>query len=99
MMSFGKPDDSDRQSVGRYIHNRNCLIDGEASWIQQRDDLITLRAGREHAWFDGVVEGILKVCHCRLIDTLFRSEVSHPFQFQCCGRVVNEDRKRAKKQK
>jgi hypothetical protein len=76
MMSFGKPDETDRESVGRYIHNRNCLIDDEASWIQQRDDLITLRAGREHAWFDGVVEGILKVCHCSLIDAIFRSKVT-----------------------
>jgi hypothetical protein len=78
MMALGKPDETDRENVGRYIYNRNCLIDGEASWIQQRDDLITLRVGREHTWFDGVVEGILKTCHCRLIDTIFGSEVTYP---------------------
>ncbi|KAF2268848.1 hypothetical protein CC78DRAFT_510082 [Lojkania enalia] len=75
MMAFTKPAEADRQNVGRYIWNRKPLVRVEASWIQHRDDLITIRAGREHAWLDGVVECILQACHCKLIDVIFRSKV------------------------
>jgi hypothetical protein len=77
MTSFSKPGESDRQNIGRYIYNRKCLTDEEATWIQHRDDLIVLRTGREHAWLDGIVENILKLCHCRLLAAIFRSEVDH----------------------
>ncbi|KAF2470786.1 uncharacterized protein BDR25DRAFT_32466 [Lindgomyces ingoldianus] len=74
MRGFSKPADADWQSVGRYIYNRKALVEEEASWIQHKDDLLTLKAGREHAWLDDVVEGLLKVCHCKLIDIMFRSK-------------------------
>ncbi|ORY09326.1 hypothetical protein BCR34DRAFT_568705 [Clohesyomyces aquaticus] len=74
MLGFPKPAETDRQNVGRYIYNRKPLIQEEASWIQHKEDLITIRAGRENGWLDGVVEGILKVLHCKFIDFLFRSE-------------------------
>ena len=79
MMALAKPAEADRQSVGRYLWNRKSLVQKEGSWIEHRDDLITLRAGREHAWLDGVVENVLKICHCRIIDALFRSSVSNDF--------------------
>jgi hypothetical protein len=81
MTSISRPSEAARQNVGRYIHNRKCLIDEEATWIHHRDDLITLGTGREHAWLDGIVEGILKLCHCRLLAAIFRSEVNLPLLF------------------
>ncbi|KAF2186441.1 hypothetical protein K469DRAFT_706409 [Zopfia rhizophila CBS 207.26] len=74
MMAFKRPADADYQSVGRYINNRKPLVEEEATWIQHKEDIVTLRTGREHAWLDDVVEGFLKICHCRLIDMLFRSK-------------------------
>jgi hypothetical protein len=75
MMAFGKPSEADRQNVGRYIYNRKPLVQAEEEWFHWRDDLITLKPGREHAWLDGVVESILQMCHCGPIDFLFRSQV------------------------
>jgi len=79
MMALGKPGDADRESVGRYMFNRKAIDEEEASWIKYRDDLVTLRPGREHAWLDGIVEGLLKICHCKLIDIMFRSKVSSKY--------------------
>jgi hypothetical protein len=76
MLAFGRPSDTDCESIGRYIFNRKAMDEEEASWIHHREDLISLKPGREHAWLDGVVEGFLKLCHCRAIDAIFRSKVS-----------------------
>ena len=35
-------------------------------FIYEKEDLVTLRPGREHAWLDGLLERILKVLQCRL---------------------------------
>lgn len=76
MMSFNRPSDSEYQSVGRYMNNRQTLGEVEATWIQHKEDIITLRTRRDHAWLDDIVEGFLKLCHCKLIDVIFRSKVS-----------------------
>ena len=36
-------------------------------FIYEKEDLITLRPGREHAWLDGLLERTLSVLRCRLI--------------------------------
>ncbi|KAF2657862.1 hypothetical protein K491DRAFT_313155 [Lophiostoma macrostomum CBS 122681] len=74
LMAFGKPAEGDRKSVARYLANRQCLSQEQGEWIQHQDDLITLRARREHAWLDDLVETFLKMSHCWLIDVLFRSK-------------------------
>lgn len=74
-MGFGRPGEADCESVGQYLNNRKALNQEEASWVHHRDDLITLKPGRDHAWLDGIVEGLLKICHCRFIEFVFRSKV------------------------
>jgi hypothetical protein len=74
MMGFMKPAEAERQSVGRYIHNRKPLVQAEATWIHHKDDLVTLRVGREHAWLDSIVEELLRLFHCRLVNFMFRSK-------------------------
>lgn len=76
MMSFNKPSESEYQSVGRYLDNRQALGEKEATWIQHKEDIITLRTGRDGGWLDDMVEGFLKLCHCSLVDWVFRSKVS-----------------------
>ena len=43
------------------------MYEEEMSWIYDKEDLVSLRPGREHAWLDGMLERLLKVCRCRLV--------------------------------
>lgn len=43
------------------------MYEGEMSWIYDKEDLVSLRPGREHAWLDGMLERLLKVCRCGLV--------------------------------
>ncbi|PVI01372.1 hypothetical protein DM02DRAFT_727910 [Periconia macrospinosa] len=76
MLSFAKPAEADRQNIGMYLHNRKPLRKDECEWVQHKEDLITLKPGREDSWLDGVVESALKLFHCRFIDFVFRSDDS-----------------------
>lgn len=78
MMAFKRPADADYNSVGRYMYNRKPLVKAEATWIEHKEDMITLRGSREHAWLDSLVENFLRMAHCRLIDWAFRSNVRAP---------------------
>ena len=76
MMSFKKPSGSERQSVWLFMQNRNQIVKKEDAWIEHKEDIVTLRTGREHAWLDEIIERFLKLCHCRLVDVIFCSKVS-----------------------
>ena len=43
------------------------LFEKEMEYILEKADLVTLRPGREHAWLDGMIESILKICRCGLL--------------------------------
>ena len=43
------------------------LYERESEFIYDKEDLVTLRPGREYAWLDGCVERILQKCRCRLL--------------------------------
>ena len=43
------------------------LFKKDMEFIYEKEDLVTLRPGREHAWLDGLLERTLKALHCRLI--------------------------------
>ena len=40
-------------------------FDEEMSFIYEKEDLITLRPGREYAWLDSIVERVLRDFRCR----------------------------------
>ena len=42
------------------------LFEEESGFIYEKEDLITLRPGREYAWLDGMIEHILQIFRCRL---------------------------------
>ena len=44
-----------------------AMYEREMSWIYDKEDLVSLRPGREHAWLDGMLERLLKVCRCGLV--------------------------------
>jgi len=43
------------------------LLQGDTEFVYHKEDLVTLRPGRESAWLDALVERLLKVFHCRAI--------------------------------
>jgi hypothetical protein len=53
--------------VENFINNRQPLVPSEQSFIYCKEDLITLRPGREHAWLDCAVERLLRISRCRTI--------------------------------
>lgn len=75
MMALNRPSDADYTSVKNYMNNRKPLLEAESTWIRKREDLITLRTGREHAWLDSGIEKLLKWFHCSALESLFGDEV------------------------
>lgn len=43
------------------------LTEEESGFIYEKEDLVTLRPGREHAWLDSVIEQTLQIFRCRLL--------------------------------
>ncbi len=52
----------------------NPVNDADAEFILQKEDLVTLRPGREHAWLDAAVEKLLSICDIPFVRRLFQSE-------------------------
>jgi hypothetical protein len=71
LMAFNRPAASDYQSVANYIYNREPVVEDERTWIYCKEDMITLRAGREHAWLDTGIERLLRFLHCQLIEVRY----------------------------
>lgn len=42
-------------------------MEDEKAFAYDKEDLITLRPGRDHSFVDGFVERMLKFFHCRLL--------------------------------
>ncbi|RMY52888.1 hypothetical protein D0865_05550 [Hortaea werneckii] len=54
-----RPSTKDYRSVRSWFANHAPLVHGEAQYLKCREDIITLRPGRECAGFDGFVERML----------------------------------------
>ncbi|KAJ9621546.1 hypothetical protein H2203_007033 [Taxawa tesnikishii (nom. ined.)] len=77
LMAFKRPSASEYRSVVNYLDNEKPVTDDERSYILHREDLVTLRPGREHAWLDRSIENVLHLLHRRpflWVHTLFSSE-------------------------
>lgn len=67
LTSLQKPSDRDYRSVKRWVDGNRPLVVDEEESIHCKEDLITLRRGRECAGFDGFMEMLLQKTNCRLI--------------------------------
>lgn len=67
MVSLNKPAKRDYQSVEAHLFGRKPLLDEEYSFIYQKEDLITLRDGREMAVLDSFTERLIRTFHCSLL--------------------------------
>jgi hypothetical protein len=57
--------------------NKKPLQEGDAQFVLNKDDLVTLRPGRETAWLDNAVERILKLFPRAPVQRIFCSKVGH----------------------
>lgn len=65
--SLQRPSDRDYRSVKRWVHGTKPIVADEEEFIHCKEDLVTLRHGRECAGFDGFMETLLQKTNCRLI--------------------------------
>lgn len=68
MVSMGRPTSSEYRSVENFIENEKPLVEDEAKTYYCKEDLVSLRPGREHAWLDASIETSLRKLHCRFIE-------------------------------
>jgi hypothetical protein len=66
--SYAPPFQGDYNSVRNFMHLHKPLMEREASRIDHEEDMVTLRAGREHAWLESVIERLLRWFHCSLLE-------------------------------
>ena len=74
LMGFGKPTNRDYISVKNYFDDEAPLVEEEC-YIYRKEDMVTLKPGRENAWLDIIVEKALKKFSCRFLKWLFCSPV------------------------
>jgi hypothetical protein len=67
MTSLNRPTSAEYTSVENFMDNEKPVPRPQFSFIYHKEDLVTLRAGREHAWLDSQVEKLLKACDGRLV--------------------------------
>jgi len=67
MVSLNTPAERDFKSVEGYIFEKKPLLDEEYGFIYNKEDLITLRDGREMAFLDSLTEKMLQTFHCSLL--------------------------------
>lgn len=60
LMNFNKPSNSEQQSVEAYLDNHKPVKKDERAYAEFKEDLVTLRPGREHAWLDRMIEASLQ---------------------------------------
>ena len=60
MNGFQRPSNRDYRSLRRWFHFKGPLVESEQEYIKRREDLVTLRQGREWAGFDGWIESSIK---------------------------------------
>lgn len=59
-MGFNKPSSTEQRSVARYLENHKPVKEDERAYVEFKEDLVTLRPGREHAWLDRMIEASLR---------------------------------------
>ena len=81
---MNRPATRDQRSVVRFLDmpwdddrtgERKNLAQADNRFIYEREDLVSLKTGRENAWLDATVERCLKYLHCKPIEWLFCSKV------------------------
>jgi hypothetical protein len=65
-MSSNRPTTNEIRSVHSYLLDKFPVHEREQEYIQWREDLVTLRPGRDHAWLDRGIESCLHTLQGRV---------------------------------
>jgi hypothetical protein len=75
LAAANRPPERDYNSVANFVRHKKPLMQGDDDFIYNKEDLITLRPGRESAWLDATVEKILKLFPRTAVKYVFCSKV------------------------
>ena len=64
---MNRPPAREQDSLRNYIEARGCLAEKESKFAYYKEDLVTLRPGRDHSFVDAFVEHLLRKFPCRLL--------------------------------
>lgn len=67
LQSFQRPSARDYRSVRTWFYNMEPLVEKESQFIYRKEDVISLRSGREWSTFDGWIESTLRRFDCSLL--------------------------------
>lgn len=81
MVSLQRPSNRDYESVRTWFRDNQPLVQREAQFIRRKEDIVTLRSGRESAVFDSLVER----CLSRVDDFLQRRLRCHIIRVRSIG--------------
>ena len=95
LKALDRPSNRDYRSVLSFMeYEGGQLYEEDMEFIYEKEDLVTLRPGREYAWLDGMLERTLKVLRCKLVKVSLYLGLSHPdraltfpVQFFFCPKV------------
>ena len=76
--SMNRPSDRDHTSVSNYFWNEMPVVEEDAQFLLHKEDLVSVRPVREHAWLDDAVDTLLRWYPSRPVKYIFCDEVS------CC---------------
>jgi len=67
MVALNRPVGKDYDRFALYVHKAYPFHDPDKKWIYCKEDLVTLRPGREYAWLDAVVDKVLMRLNCKAV--------------------------------
>ena len=70
LTSLNKPTSREYESVENWMNNEKPVAERDASFIYCKEDLITLRPGREKAWLETVIEKVLHLLRWEVRSTV-----------------------------
>jgi hypothetical protein len=82
LAAANRPPERDYNSVANFVDHKKPLCRGDDDFIYNKEDLITLRPGRESAWLDATVERILKLFPRTAVKYVFCSKVKLIFNIR-----------------
>lgn len=74
LTSTSRPSNSEYKSLRNFLLKQEPLCSADKPVMECKEDMITFRRGREHAWLDSTIERLLKLFNGRIVEYFFRSE-------------------------
>ena len=62
-MAMRKPSSHEYGSLRNWVDIFQPVVEDEQAFVLRREDLVTLRPGREHAWLDSMIEKAVRQCN------------------------------------